>query len=183
MVRFTKKSMINLVVLFSLILLSTLLLAGCTSQNENPKFSKESFLALDNIEKNKSEISYEDYLKVTVKEPEITPNLKNQLKEGYSFKTYNLIFENISNKNITLACKVFLPEELSSLQDTLPFGTVGKAIPLDPDKTCDIACALGAQDYGTMSVSEKKLYDKYAKTLYIEVIINDKYDCFMAETP
>ena len=167
----------------SFALLTLLFFTGCSLNKPSLKFSNEVFIVVDNIEKSKSEISYEDYLNITVKEPEIIPNLKNELPEGKSYKVYNILFLNSSKVPITIACKIFFPEELSSLQDTIPLGSAGAPINLEPQMTFDLESILTVKDYEVMSPSEKKLYDKYSKNLYFEVLINGKYDCFEIKIP
>ncbi len=165
-----------------LLVLSAIFLYGCNKENSNLQFSETVDEVINKIEDGKSQISYEEYLEVSLKEPEIIKNVSDGLEPGTNYVSENIIIKNINESPIRIRCKVYLPKEIIN---TIAYAPTtfehGDMVELASQKELDIAAAIIMKKIDAMTDEEKKIFDKYSKVVYVEAIIDDKYCYFKKE--
>ena len=158
-----------------LFMLSCVFLYGCNKENSHLEFSETVDEVINKIENKKSEVTYENFLDITLKEPEIISDISEGLEPDTNYVSENIIVKNISDSPIKISCKVYLPKEIINTIAYAPttFENVD-VIELEPQKELDMAAAIIMKKIDVMTKEEKSIFDKYSRVVYIEVTINGK---------
>lgn len=99
----------SVIVLF---MLSCVFLYGCNKENSHLEFSETVDEVINKIENKKSEVAYENFLYITVKEPKIISDISDGLQPDTNYVSENIIVKNISDSPIKISYKVYLPKEI-----------------------------------------------------------------------
>lgn len=162
----------SIIVLF---ILSCVFLYGCNKGNSHLEFCKTVDEVINKIENKKSEVAYENFLDITLKEPEIISDISEGLQPDTNYISENIIVKNISDYPIKISCKVYLPKEIINTIAYVPTTFEhGEVIELGPQKELDMAAAIIMKTIDAMTEEEKNIFDKYSRVVYIEVTINGK---------
>lgn len=172
-----KKSKKNIIMILYLVLLIIISLSGCKGDDNNRiKSELDLDQAMELIENNMSEIDYNQFVKIVMKESQLVFNKTNsEQKEDGEFNNlvYEIHIQNTSNENINLYTKFFIPKELTSSIITSR-ETFDEQIDLDPNKGIRIRTGVVMKHYNTLSDEEKKLFNSLKDTLFLEIKVNNK---------
>lgn len=162
----------SVIVLF---MLSCVFLYGCNKGNSHLEFCKTVDEVINKIENKKSEVAYENFLDIILKEPEIISDISDGLEPNTNYVSENIIVKNISDSPIKISCKVYLAKEIINTIAYAPttFDHV-EVIELEPQKELDMAAAIIMKRVDVMTEEEKNIFDKYSRVVYMEVTINGK---------
>lgn len=165
-----------------LLAFSIIFLYGCDIQSLTWQPSETVDEVVRNIENNKSELDYNDYLEVTLKEPEIVKDVTDGLEPGTNYVSENIIIKNKSKSPIKIFCRAYLPKEIIATIARAPitFDPV-KIVELEPEKELDMAAAIIMKKTDNMTEEEKSIFYKYSRIVYVEVVIDGKHCYFKAQ--
>lgn len=168
----------KMIVLF-IILLPIFLTLSCNNKNMNHKFLESSMEIQDKLKNNSYSTGYKDFLEVVIKPTDLLFNkttVDQHKDEDVSSIVYNVRFKNITQRNIKINLKLFIPNELGEkiIYGERTFGPKKSDTILKPNEVIDIDFGTLMKHYDKLSEEEKELFEKYKDTIYFEVKIDDQ---------
>lgn len=161
------------IILFTL---NSVFLYGCNKKSLHLEYLETVDEVITKINNAESEINYEDYLNITLNEPEIISDVSDGLSPDTNYVSENIIIKNISKYPIKLKCKVYLPNEMINTIAYAPTTfEISNEIVLKPQKQLDMAAAIIMKKSSLMTTEELNIFNKYSRIVYIECIIDGKY--------
>ncbi len=173
----------NVVLLLILIVVISLLVIPSYMShmvsNLNVNFSKDTNEIIKNIEENKSEINFNDFISIEMKSSELVYNktTEKQTEDNeLNNLMYNVSFKNKTKDVITFKFKMFIPNELaeSIIVSTEPSIPSSEDLVLEPGKGTGIDSGRLMIHYNKLDKVKKELFEKYKDTLYFEFHMNGK---------
>ncbi len=162
------------ILLFTVILIGV----GCQNNNVDIQYLENSDEVKKQIELGNSSNSYKKYVGIEMKETEI--RLEHLMEDGSKNENnsdlyYNVIFTNISQDDIYINLKLFIPEEINSkyILGDYTLGPKKEDVLLKPGEKINIKYGTITKKYSSLTESEKEEYNKFKDILYLELLINN----------
>ncbi|MFZ5353382.1 MAG: hypothetical protein ACOZCL_11780 [Bacillota bacterium] len=180
-----KKTLPLLFIVTCILLISfiafTLLLKSSAENN----FSESTDEIIKNIEDNKSELNYKDFIEIQMKDSELIFNKTTEAQttdNEFCNLMYDVRFVNISNEAIKFKYKMFIPREMSEkiIVTDLPYEAL-QADTLVPGKGTSVESGRIMIHYNKLDQKTKEIFHKFKNTLYFEFHINGK-KCYVKYT-